>query len=106
VAPSVRGYMIDIVEASRTHPGLAVGASPRAAIALRQASRAMALSSGRHYVIPSDVQLAVEPALGHRIVLLPGSERSGTGAREIVTDLLHQVPIPRPETAADARPVS
>jgi MoxR-like ATPase len=106
VAPSVRGYILDIVAASRTHPALAVGVSPRGALALRQASRAVALSSGRHYVVPSDVQLAVEPALGHRIVLLPGSERSGTGAREIVTDLLHLVPIPGPETAADGRPGS
>lgn len=106
VAPSVRGYILDIVAASRTHPGLAVGASPRGALALRQASRALALSNGRHYVTPSDVQVAAEPALGHRMVLLPGSERSGTGSREIVTDLLHQVPIPEPETAAGARPGS
>jgi MoxR-like ATPase len=104
VAPSVRSYVLDIVAASRTHPALAVGASPRAALALRQASRAVALSNGRHYVVPSDVQLAVEPALGHRIVLLPGSGRSGTGPHEIVTDLLHQVPIPGPETVADGRP--
>lgn len=100
VAPAVRGYILDIVAASRTHPALAVGASPRGALALRQASRAMALSNGRHYVVPGDVQVAVEPALGHRIVLLPGSERSGTGLGEIVPDLLHQVPIPGPETVA------
>jgi MoxR-like ATPase len=106
VAPSVRSYILDIVAASRTHPALAVGASPRAALALRQASKSMAIANGRHYVVPSDVQRATEPALGHRIVLLPGSERSGTGAREIVTDLLQQVPIPGPETAADGRPGS
>lgn len=103
VAPAVRGYMLDIVAASRTHPALAIGASPRGALAVRQASRALALSAGRHYVVPSDVQLAVEPALGHRFVLLPGSERSGTGVHQVVTDLVHSVPVPGPETLADAR---
>jgi MoxR-like ATPase len=103
VAAAIRGYILDIVDASRAHPALAVGASPRGAIALRHASCAMALAAGRHYVVPTDVQRAAEPALGHRLVLLPGSERSGTSVREVVTDLVHQIPLPGPETVADAR---
>ena len=103
VSDAIRAYILDIIAASRAHPALAVGASPRGAIALRQASCAMALAAGRHYVVPTDVQRAVEPALGHRLVLLPGSERSGTGVQDVVTDLLHQVPLPAPETLADAR---
>jgi MoxR-like ATPase len=103
VSDAIRGYILDIVAASRAHPALAVGASPRGAIALRQASCALALAAGRHYVVPSDVQRAVEPALGHRLVLLPGSERSGTGVHEVVTDLVQHIPIPGPETLADAR---
>ncbi len=99
----MRGYILDIITASRTHPALAVGASPRGAIALRQASGAMALAAGRHYVVPTDVQRAAEPALGHRLVLLPGSERSGTGVQEVVADLVHQIPLPGPETLADTR---
>jgi MoxR-like ATPase len=102
VAASIRGYILDIVSASRAHPALAVGASPRGAIALLQASCAMALAAGRHYVVPVDVQKAAEPALGHRLVLLPGSERSGTGIDEVVADLVHQIPLPSPEILADA----
>jgi MoxR-like ATPase len=103
VAAAIRGYILDIVTASRAHPALAVGASPRGAIALRRASCAMALAAGRHYVVPGDVQKAAEPALGHRLVLLPGSERSGTGIHEVVADLVHQIPLPGPELLADAR---
>jgi MoxR-like ATPase len=102
VAASIRGYILDIVTASRDHPALAVGASPRGAIALRRASCAMALATGRHYVVPVDVQNAAEPALGHRLVLLPGSERSGTGIQDVVADLVHQIPLPTPESLADA----
>jgi len=103
VSEVIRGYILDIVTASRAHPALAVGASPRGAIALRQAASAMALAAGRHYVVPADVQRAAEPALGHRLVLLPGSERSGTGVQEVVADLVHQIPLPGPETLTDAR---
>jgi MoxR-like ATPase len=103
VSGAIRGYILDIIAASRAHPALAVGASPRGAIALRQASCAMALATGRHYVVPADVQRAAEPALGHRLVLLPGSERSGTGVQEVVADLVHQIPLPGRETLADAR---
>jgi MoxR-like ATPase len=102
-AAAIRSYILDIITASRAHPALAVGASPRGAIALRQASCAMAVAAGRHYVVPTDVQKAAEPALGHRLVLLPGSERSGTGIHEVVADLVHQIPLPGPETLADAR---
>jgi MoxR-like ATPase len=102
VSAPVRGYMLDIVSASRRHPAVAVGASPRAAMALRRASAALALASGRHFVVPADVLQAAEPALGHRLLLEPGSERSGTGVREVVEDLIHQVPVPGPEALADA----
>ena len=103
VSEAIRGYILDIVTASRAHPALAVGASPRGALALRQASCSMALAAGRHYVVPADVQRAAEPALGHRLVLLPGSERSGTGVQDVVADIVHQIPLPGPETLADAR---
>ncbi len=103
VSAAARGYILDIVAASRTHPAVAVGASPRAAMALRRASSALALAAGRHFVVPADVQRAVEPALGHRLLLEAGSERSGTGVQEVVNDLVHTVSIPGPEALADAQ---
>ncbi|HLX89196.1 MAG TPA: AAA family ATPase, partial [Acidimicrobiales bacterium] len=56
VSASVRGYVLDIVAASRTHPDLAVGASPRAALAMVQAAAAMAVAAGREFVVPEDVK--------------------------------------------------
>jgi MoxR-like ATPase len=103
ISPAARAYVLDIIAASRTHPAVAVGASPRAALALRQASAALALAAGRHFVVAADVQRAAEPALGHRLVLEPGSERSGTGVQEVVADLVHQVALPTPETAVGER---
>lgn len=103
VSPAARNYVLDIITASRTHPAVAVGASPRAALALRQASAALALAAGRNFVVAADVQRAAEPALGHRLVLEPGSERSGTGVQEVVADLVHQVALPSPDTAIGER---
>jgi MoxR-like ATPase len=104
VSAAARTYVLDIVQASRTHPAVAVGASPRAALALRQASAALALAAGRSFVAAGDVQRAAEPALGHRLVLEPGTERSGTGVQEVVADLVRQVPLPSPETGAGEGP--
>ncbi len=103
VSAAVRGYILDLVAASRLHPAVAVGASPRAAIALRRASAALALAAGRHFVIPSDVQRALEPALGHRLLLEPGSERSGTAVPAVIDDLLHQVALPGADALDDTR---
>ena len=106
VAPAARGYILDLVAASRVHPGVEVGASPRAAIALRRASTALALAAGRHFVTPTDIQRAVGPALGHRLILNPGSERAGTGVEEVIADLVHQVPVPVADAASTGRAVS
>jgi MoxR-like ATPase len=93
VAAAARGYILDLVAASRSHPAVAVGASPRASLALRRAAMALALASGRHYVTATDVQRAAGPALGHRLILEPGSERAGTGVDEVIADLIHRVPL-------------
>jgi MoxR-like ATPase len=103
ISPAARGYILDLVAASRSHPGVAVGASPRAALALRRAAMALALAAGRVFVTPVDVQGALGPALGHRLILDPGGERAGTGVEEVITDLIHQVAVPGTETAAGGR---
>jgi len=63
VAPSVRSYILDLVESTRAHPLVAVGASPRAALALIRVSSALAVASGRSFVTPDDVQVAAVPSL-------------------------------------------
>jgi MoxR-like ATPase len=52
------------------------------------------LAAGRHFVTPGDIQRAIGPSLGHRLILNPGSERAGTGIDEIISDIVHQVPLP------------
>lgn len=85
----VRNYLLDIVHATRTHPGTAVGASPRAALGLQRASQALALIRGRGFVTPADIQDLAEAALAHRI------HTRHDDARSIVRGILSEVAVPR-----------
>lgn len=91
VAAPVRAYILDLVAATRSHPDLAVGASPRAALAVQRAAAAVAVASGRDYVIPDDVKEVAEPALGHRIVVHPVA---ATSAAMVVGEVLGRLPVP------------
>ncbi len=90
-------YIADIVEATRRHPLLRLGASPRAAIALAKLSRALALIEGRTYVLPDDVKRVAKPVLRHRITLKPEAEIEGNVTPDdIVDQVLAEVPTPSP----------
>jgi len=93
VAPAARAYLLDLVAATRTHPSVAVGASPRAALALAKASRALAVADGRDYVTPIDIQVAAGPALAHRLLLRPGSQAAAGGPEEVLGELIDVVPV-------------
>ena len=88
-------YVLDLARATREHPGLAYGASPRAANMLASACRALAATSGRDYVIPDDVKVLAAPLLRHRVVLSPAAEIEGQGADGIVAEVVRQTPAPR-----------
>ena len=88
-------YVVDLVRASREHPGLSFGASPRAANMLASASRAYAALDGRDYVIPDDIKHLAPPTLRHRVVLSPGSEIEGLDADRIVAEIIEQTPVPK-----------
>jgi MoxR-like ATPase len=94
VAPAVKGYLVDLAEASRRHPGLALGMSPRATLSLLRACRARAAASGRNYVIPDDAKALAESVLAHRFVLSPDAQLQGADARAVVQDVLASVPVP------------
>ena len=94
VAEPVAGYLLDLVRATRAHPGIAVGASPRATQTLLAVSRVLAAIAGRDYVVPDDVQLAAPPVLAHRVDLHGGP--SSATAWAIVKDILARVPVPTP----------
>jgi MoxR-like ATPase len=77
VSPEVGYYMVDLVQASRKDPSVAMGGSPRAAIALLRASRCLAASDGRAHVYPDDVRAVLRPVMAHRIVLNPDAMLRG-----------------------------
>lgn len=86
-------YIIDLAEASREHPDLTLGASPRAALCLLRCARARALLDGRHYFTHEDVQAAAPGVLGHRLIVRPEAEVEGKHALHVVRELLDTVPV-------------
>jgi MoxR-like ATPase len=87
-------YAVALVRATRDHPAIAVGASPRAALWIVRAAKAVAVLEGRGFVLPEDVQTVISPALRHRIVLEPGAEVDGVGPDEAVEEVIRSVAVP------------
>ncbi|PKP91028.1 MAG: magnesium chelatase [Alphaproteobacteria bacterium HGW-Alphaproteobacteria-16] len=95
LAEEVIGYIVALIRATRDHPDLSHGASPRAASALAAAARAAAALDGRDYVIPDDVKLLAAPLLRHRVVLSPAAEIDGRRADDVVAQLIDRTEAPR-----------
>jgi MoxR-like ATPase len=94
IAPALKGYMVDLAAASRRHPALLLGMSPRSVLGLQRAVRALAASLGRDYVIPDDIKALFAPIVEHRLILLPEMALNQTTVPEVVSDLLRTVPVP------------
>ena len=94
VVESVQRYILSIVQTTRQHPALALGASPRGSLALFRASQAYAAARGRDYVIPDDVKLLAPVCLAHRMVMNPDHGLSGENTTGVLTELLNQVEVP------------
>lgn len=88
-------YIAEIVTKTRNHPHLYLGASPRASIAVMNASKAVAAVDGRDFVIPEDIKKILEPVLGHRIILSPEREMEGSSTASVIDMITHSVEIPR-----------
>lgn len=88
-------YIIRLVGATRNHPLIAQGASPRAAIALSRLAQAQAWLQGRDYVIPQDVMFLFRDTVGHRLILSPRARAEGADAPALLEELLRQTPQPR-----------
>ncbi|MEV8093572.1 MoxR family ATPase [Streptomyces sp. TLI_235] len=97
VADAVRRYAVELVSATRNHPELRLGASPRATLHLVRAARAAAALEGREYVVPDDVQGLAVPVLAHRLLPTAESRLSRRSAEQVVLDLVARLPIPRPQ---------
>jgi MoxR-like ATPase len=94
VAASLKGYIIDLAEATRRHPYLLLGMSPRAALALQRVARARAAAADRNYVIPDDLKALAEPVLAHRLIVTPEAQLQGVRAADVLAEVLDTVPIP------------
>ena len=94
MAPSLKAYLVDLADASRRHPSLALGMSPRATLTLQRVARARAAAEGRNYVIPDDLKALAEPVLGHRLVLTPEAQLGGLDPGAVLDDVLRSVPVP------------
>jgi MoxR-like ATPase len=97
VSDAVERYVVDLVQATRTDHRVALGASPRGALALLKLGRAWAVLRGRDFVTPDDVKAMAGSALSHRLILQPELWVSKLSAAQVVNDLLTQVPVPKAE---------
>jgi MoxR-like ATPase len=94
VAPTIRDYIVRIVDATRNHPDVYLGGSPRASIMLLRAARAYAAADERDYVIPDDVKLLCVPGLAHRIIVTADAVMTGRSASVVIQEVLAQVEVP------------
>jgi MoxR-like ATPase len=103
VAPPIKEYIVALVEATRRHDDVYLGASPRGSLSLYNAARAWAAINGRDYVIPDDVKALAEPTLAHRVIVNPAARIKNVDSRVVVADLLARVPVPGAQPAAPGR---
>jgi MoxR-like ATPase len=94
ISDEIKRYIVDLVGATRSMPGVTLGASPRASLTLMRVAQAIALFEGRVFVTPDDVQAIAAPVIAHRLMLDPQARFSGLTAAGIVEDVLKKVPAP------------
>ncbi|SIS93648.1 AAA family ATPase [Belliella pelovolcani] len=95
VEEKILRYISEIVVRTRNHPSLYLGGSPRASLAIMNASKAIAAIDGRDFVIPEDIKKVVTPALRHRILLSPEREMEGMSTDTVIDGIIQSVEIPR-----------
>jgi len=96
VSQPVREYIADLVGATRSHPKVRYGASPRGSLGLLRASQALAILRDREYVLPDDIKELAQPILAHRIILRHEERAKGAVAAGIIEEILAKVPVPSP----------
>lgn len=90
----IKQYIVALVTATRTHPDVYLGVSPRGALALFRTSQALAALNGRDYIIPDDVKAMAEPTLSHRMIVGPSARIKEISSRSIVQQVVSSTPIP------------
>ena len=94
VSEPVESYLLEVIQATRSHSTIALGASPRAALALEHASQALAALAGRTFVRPDEVKRLAPAILSHRLILSSQARLRGRAAEQALTEILESVPVP------------
>jgi len=94
LAPSLKSYLVELAAATRHHPRIALGMSPRAVLNLQRAARSRAAAAGRSYVVPDDLKALAENVLAHRLVVTPEAQLAGMRAGDLLREVLQSVPVP------------
>ena len=94
VSRSVKNYIVDLVEGTRLHPDVMLGASPRSALFLQGLARSRAASKGRDYVMPDDIKTLAQPVLEHRLAMRPEAQRRGETVADLIEDVLGRIRVP------------
>jgi MoxR-like ATPase len=94
VDPLIKQYIVSLVDMTRQHEAVYLGASPRGSLALYRTSQARALLDGRDFVIPDDVKELAYTTLGHRVIVSPSARVKSISASDIILGCLERVPVP------------
>ena len=94
IDPLVKQYIVDLVNATRSHENIYLGASPRGSLALMISNQAYAMLEGRDFVQPDDVKILAYPTLGHRIIIDPSAHIRGISNAQIIDEIIGRVRVP------------
>jgi MoxR-like ATPase len=94
ISDEIKRYIVDIIKATRTAQGVALGASPRASLALMKTAKALALMDGFEFVIPEHIREIAVPVIAHRLVLDAQARFAGRTSRDVVEEILKALPVP------------
>ena len=94
VDDQIKDYIVSITQATREHPDVYLGASPRGSLALFKTARALAAAQNREYVLPDDIKTLAIPTLAHRIIVSPSARIKNISSQAIVQDILKSTPVP------------
>jgi MoxR-like ATPase len=94
IDPLIKQYIVTLVNATREHESVYLGASPRGSLALMRTTQAMAMLDGRDFVQPDDVKVLAYPTLGHRVIVSPGARVRDIDSKQIIDECVGRVPVP------------
>jgi len=94
VDPVIKQYIVSIVSATRHHPDIYLGASPRGSLGLANTARALAALESRDYVLPDDIKRLAVPVLAHRVIVSPAARIRDVDTRDVVQEVLSQTSVP------------